>query len=165
MTENDFENITRSLRPRLLKMAWSFLSCKEAAEDVTQETLLRLWIMRRRYRTADEANSLATAVAKNLCVDIWRKKQKMKHEDIERIADNVCETQPEDGPDDNDRQRLNNAMAGMTARDRRMIRMRYEGGMSIGQIAAAIGIAPASVALCRAKKRLLDNLGGEDYGR
>ena len=165
MTENDFEKIAFSLRPRLLSLARGFLSCKETAEDVTQETLLRLWIMRQQCRTEDDAAAIATAVAKNLCIDIWRKKKEMRFADLETIADKVCAAAPDEGVTDENLQRLHRAMQLLSQRDRRMLRMRHEGGMDVKQIAAAIGIAPrsTSVALCRAKERLWKILQTDGY--
>ncbi len=46
MTREAFEHIAQELRPRLLGIGRRFFHKEETAEDIAQETLMRLWMVR-----------------------------------------------------------------------------------------------------------------------
>lgn len=46
MTHEAFEHIAQELRPRLLGIGRRFFNEEETAEDIAQETLMRLWLVR-----------------------------------------------------------------------------------------------------------------------
>lgn len=48
MTRQAFEHIAPQLRPRLKDIAQRFFGDEDKAEDIAQETLMRLWLLRDR---------------------------------------------------------------------------------------------------------------------
>jgi len=48
MTHDAFEHIARELRPKLLHIGVRFFGNNATAEDIAQETLMRLWLIRER---------------------------------------------------------------------------------------------------------------------
>ena len=48
MTTEEYELIARKLRPRLFSIGREFFGDSDTAEDIAQETLMRLWVMRGR---------------------------------------------------------------------------------------------------------------------
>ena len=48
MTQQEFEHIAQQLRPQLLNIGRQFFNDEDCAEDIAQETLMRLWLLRER---------------------------------------------------------------------------------------------------------------------
>ena len=94
MTQQEFEHIAPVLRPRLKDVGQQFFGDEEMAEDIAQETLMRLWMLRDKLKPQAKINSLALRMAKNLCISEWRKQKvrqgdamqvkQISHEDIHR---------------------------------------------------------------------------------
>jgi len=62
--------------PRVLALARRMLRDNAEAEDVTQETMLRMWRMARDWRTGEAAlGTWLHRVASNLCIDRLRKRR------------------------------------------------------------------------------------------
>jgi RNA polymerase sigma factor (sigma-70 family) len=129
------------------------------AEDIAQETLMRLWLLRERIASLTDIKPLAVRMAKNLCVSEWRK-QKVRqgnalqaefpaHEDTQRnmeLKDEIA--------------RLRQAVSQLKPAEQRLFRMRHEAEMDIQQISAVTGIGVRSVSamLSTAKRKLSEIL-------
>ena len=72
MEQVEFIRLAPQLRGRAMAIAQSFFSSEEEAEDVAQETLIRLWKAWERVASAEEAESLTVRVAKYECINVWR---------------------------------------------------------------------------------------------
>ena len=70
MTQEEYKDEVRRIRPKLLSVARRFLSDDEA-EDTVQDVLLRLWQMLDELRLPIDA--LATVLVRNQCVSLLRK--------------------------------------------------------------------------------------------
>ena len=75
MTQQEYEHIVPELRPRLKDIGRQFFGDEEMAEDIAQETLMRLWLLRERIASLTDIKPLAVRMAKNLCVSEWRKQK------------------------------------------------------------------------------------------
>ena len=65
--------LTARLAPRILGYAQRLLSDRAEAEDVTQETMLRLWRMAPDWRPGEaKVSTWAYRVVTNLCTDLRR---------------------------------------------------------------------------------------------
>src|SRR5574344_976955 len=74
MTDNrQFEELVRRIRPKIIRMGKTILACEADAEDVAQESLLRLWLLRERAK-GDKAEALALVIARNICISLLRRK-------------------------------------------------------------------------------------------
>jgi RNA polymerase sigma-70 factor, ECF subfamily len=62
-------------RPRLYRLAWSLCGSRQLAEDVTQETYLRVLSRPRRLRADDEYSYLARTL-RNVLNDHWRSERR-----------------------------------------------------------------------------------------
>ena len=144
------------LRPRLKDIGRQFFGNEEMAEDIAQETLMRLWMLRERIEAQTDIEPLAVRMAKNLCVSEWRK-QKVRqgnvlqealtdHKDIQRDVELKEEVA-----------RLKRAVSQLKPAEQRLFRMRHEAEMDIQQISAVTGIGVRSVSamLSTAKRKLL----------
>ncbi|MBR1934396.1 MAG: hypothetical protein IJ841_12040 [Prevotella sp.] len=65
MTQEEYKEEVRRLRPRLLLTARRYL-CEDDAEDTVQDVLLRLWQMVDQLHRPIDA--LATVLVRNFCV-------------------------------------------------------------------------------------------------
>lgn len=159
MTQQEFEHIVPRLRPRLRDIGRQFFGNEEMAEDIAQETLMRLWMLRERIEPQTDIEPLVVRMAKNLCVSEWRK-QKVRqwnvlpiesttHEDIQRNVELKEEIA-----------RLQKAVGQLKPAEQRLFRMRHEAEMDIQQISVATGIGVRSVSamLSTAKRKLLEIL-------
>ena len=75
MTQSEFEHIALQLRGRMLKVALDFFGNQDDAEDVTQEAMLQLWRYCEQIVGSRGIEGLAVRVAKNCCVNLYRKRQ------------------------------------------------------------------------------------------
>lgn len=159
MTQQEYEHMVPRLRPRLKNIGQQFFCDEEMAEDIAQETLMRLWMLRERIAPQTDIEPLAVRMAKNLCVSEWRK-QKVRqgnslqealtdHKDIQRDVELKEEVA-----------RLKRAVSQLKPAEQRLFRMRHEAEMDIQQISAVTGIGVRSVSamLSTAKRKLLEIL-------
>ena len=84
MTQQEYEHIVPELRPRLKDIGRQFFGDEEMAEDIAQETLMRLWLLRDRIDPQTDIKPLVVRMAKNLCVSEWRK-QKVRQENALQV--------------------------------------------------------------------------------
>lgn len=69
--------LTARLAPRVLGYAMRLLSDRAEAEDVTQETMLRLWRVAPSWRSGEaKVSTWAYRVVTNLCTDLRRARQR-----------------------------------------------------------------------------------------
>ncbi|MBR1548184.1 MAG: sigma-70 family RNA polymerase sigma factor [Prevotella sp.] len=165
MSIHDFEHIALELRPRLLDVGRQFFGDSSSAEDIAQETLMRLWTVRQRIDPQVGVEALAIRMAKNLCISEWRKRQ------LRTTA--VNRQEPADSDDIGRRledseaiARLRAAVASLPPAEQRLFRMRHELEMDISEISATTGIGARSVSamlstMKRKLKEMLIKKGGE----
>ena len=159
MTRQAFEHIAPQLRPRLKDIAQRFFGDEDKAEDIAQETLMRLWLLRDRIAPQADIGPLAVRMAKNLCVSEWRKQQVRQGQAVQVEFVAHCDIQ-RDVELKEDIDRLRQAVNQLKPAEQRLFRMRYEAEMDIGQIAAATGVGERSVSamLSTAKRKLQEIL-------
>jgi RNA polymerase sigma factor (sigma-70 family) len=164
----------------LLRYATSFVG-PERARDVVQETFLRLW--ERRPTDAVSTSSGASradeglapwlfTVCRNRVVDIARKEgrmqittQKTSEEVVFRSLEGAgAAATPFDAmARDQDSGRLRAAVEMLPERQRELVRLRYQGGLSYKDIATTLNLSVSNVGflLHGAIKSLRTTLGGE----
>ena len=159
MTRQAFEHIAPQLRPRLKDIAQRFFGDEDKAEDIAQETLMRLWLLRDRIAPQADIRPLAVRMAKNLCVSEWRKQQVRQGQAVQVEFVAHCDIQ-RDVELKEDIDRLRQAVNQLKPAEQRLFRMRYEAELDIGQIASATGIGERSVSamLSTAKRKLQEIL-------
>ena len=155
MTPEAFEHIAQRLRPLQQSVGKRFYMDNDKAEDVAQEVLMRLWLMRNRIDLDKDITALAIRMAKNYCVSEWRKQRVVS---LEETESNISVENNDDAKETFEK--LNKALSRLPLSEQRLFRMRYEWDLSIAEISAITEIAPRSVSsiLSGAKRKLFEQL-------
>ena len=165
MTRSEFEHIAAQLRQRVLKVGLDFFSNKEDAEDAAQETMVQLWRYLEHIDAGRNVEALAVRVAKNCCVSISRKQNKIRvsqrdgsfvsqrdgsfvisQRDVTKEP-SLCDTvSPQQQLEAQETQRmLTEAIALLKPRERELFEMRQIEGFSTDEVAEQTGIPKPSV--------------------
>ncbi|WP_300438891.1 RNA polymerase sigma factor [Christiangramia sp.] len=75
MKETTFLNIIDPVKDKMYRMALRLLTSKEAAEDATQEAILKLWNRKGKIKHYANIEAFAMTVTKNYCLDQLKLKQ------------------------------------------------------------------------------------------
>ena len=161
-----FEHIVLATESAVYNLALSLLKRKEDAEDVTQEAYLRLW------RTISEATiespkSYILRTARNLALDIIRKKSKRDDADTvvqgedEEFEIDLEDTDPASRPDlaylqKAEKEAVRESINELPTSARELIILRDLEGLPYSEIANLLGIAEGTLKskLFRARERL-----------
>jgi RNA polymerase sigma-70 factor (ECF subfamily) len=86
-----FDALVRRHLPRAIRMARHILGSSSDAEDIAQESFLRIWKHAADWRSAEEAGALFTTwlyrVVLNLCIDLKRKRTFSSLDDVPEPVD------------------------------------------------------------------------------
>lgn len=158
--------LTQRVTPRVLAYAARLLSGDRAeAEDVAQETMLRLWRVAPEWRQGEtKVTTWAYRVATNLCIDRQRsrgRKRQMALEDAPEVADGApgAESRLQEA---GRIAALEAALAELPDRQRQAVVLRHLEGMTNPEIAAImeIGVEAVESLTARGKRALSAILGG-----
>jgi len=72
MTTEEFQQQAEALRVQLVGVAQKYLSATDEAEDIVQDAMIKLWLMRDQLMAP--VSGFASVVTRNLCIDHLRKK-------------------------------------------------------------------------------------------
>lgn len=142
--------------PSVLACAWRILGDRAEAEDVAQETFVRLLRKAPEWQTDGPAlRSWLLRVATNLCIDRHRARSRLAPmpEDIERLVDR------DSAPLDQDlaiRRAVRSAVAHLPDRQRAALVLVHFQGFSGQEAASALGVSSEALEslLARARRRL-----------
>lgn len=143
MTQEEYKEEVRRIRPRLLTIARRYLD-DDDAEDTVQDVLLRLWQMVERLRMPLDA--LATVLVRNLCVD-----------KVRRRHPTLALTDAGDAEDTGQDERIERMMViieGLPSLQQTILRLRHMEGMEMKDIAELTGSSEVALrkALSRARQ-------------
>ncbi len=138
--------------------AFSLLKDSQEAEDIAQETFLRL------YRTAGHQTFQASVrsylfrIARNLCIDAIRKKKPLLMDELPETIDNKTPFNQLDSAES--MKRLLDAVSELPTNQHMAIVLRHQQGMNYMQIADTLGVSVSAVEslLVRARRTLRDRL-------
>ena len=161
MSPKEFENIVPALRPLMVKVGRDFFGNDTDADDVAQEGLIRLWRYCERLNAERNMEALAVKVAKNICVEIYRKRTTR----IISLTDHIESNETSDDADANivageTQQKIDEAMERLSPRERELLRKRHIEGHTAEEIATETGIPKPSVKsmISMARKKMTKEL-------
>ena len=166
MTQSEFEHIAQQLRDQMQKVALDFFGSQDDAEDVAQDAMVLLWRYCERIDNGRNVSSLAVRVAKNCCVDLYRKRQaaqQFSHTDIgpQMLRQPDTTGSPQELLEAEDARRMvDEVVALLKPRERQLFEMRQTEGLSTEQISEQTGIPKASVTamVSAARKKIFTEL-------
>lgn len=157
-----FNAMASRLRPRLRTAALRWLAsapkgCDEA-DDVVQDTLLRLWTLRDRLDCYDNIDAVAMVTARRLAIDALRR---TGCRPSERLDEDCQQASDEMMPDEVADAGLGEALASqllskLPDRQAMIVKMRHADGLEPAEIAVLTGISEGNVRtlLSRGRQRL-----------
>ncbi|MCI7775989.1 MAG: sigma-70 family RNA polymerase sigma factor [Prevotellaceae bacterium] len=157
MERREFEQMLSRLRPLTVQVGYRFFGNRNDAEDVAQDALLRLWTYCEQLDAERNMEALAIMVAKNICVEKYKRKQigiAEANQDIEAgegyAADGGIRAQET-------QMLIDTAIKSLSPRQQQLVRRRYIEDHSAEEIAAETGIPKPSVKsmLSTAKSKLI----------
>lgn len=160
MDVRKFETLAISVRPKIMKVAIYFTRNEDEAEDIAQETLIKLWMIRDKLNMFRNLDSLVITITKNICISRFRK-SKIILEGFHENMDVKTESNPHlDLEDSENNSWLGERIDGLPASQMTIMKMSQLDGMSNSDIARVLCISESSVrsALSRARKSLIEQL-------
>ena len=132
------------------------------ADDLLQETWLRIHQARRTYRTGEPVLPWIYAIARHVRVDHYRKNRRVENRErqVEILPEPAASSTPEHGPD------LDALLASLPDSQREVITMLKVSGMTLEQVAQATSSSVGSVKqkAHRAYEKLRDVLSSLGFG-
>jgi len=98
MTPEEFRKSILPEGRRLYALAFRYLNNREEAEDMVQEVMMKLWAGRNEQVHYGNPAAWCTAVTRNSCIDILRRRRRVR---IEEISDTVIVPDTNTGMGDN----------------------------------------------------------------
>lgn len=153
MNAQQFTLLTRQHRRQLLDVPLRFFHEMEVAEDILQDTLLRLWMAHERLAEGQDFVALGVRIAKNLCVNEWKRRQTqaVTHDNPPECA-SANDTSAT--AEENDHQRLlQQAIAQCSPTERRIFLLASQEQLGTAQIADILQCKTTTVSQTLSKVR------------
>ncbi|SES70311.1 RNA polymerase sigma factor [Prevotella sp. kh1p2] len=151
MTAEEFKQETGSCREKLVSIAAGYLKNRDAAQDIVQDALLKLWTMCSELRSP--LLPLASVLTRNLSLDRLRRHLPVQSLSAEDAADG--------GDERTEHERIEHMMhliESLPARQQVFLRLRHLQGMEYGDIARLAGCTETTArkAVSRARQAVRD---------
>jgi RNA polymerase sigma-70 factor, ECF subfamily len=144
-----FKNLVVMHQQKVFLLAYSLLRNREDATDVVQETFMRLFQKLDAYEPGKNFQGWLLRIAKNLCVDYYRKNygRRREHESDRSLEDIDPAAPPGDrSPGGFDlRQAFSRALARLAERQRLVFVMKHYNGLDYREIAQVLDISTGTV--------------------
>lgn len=156
MDRKRFEILARRVRPAVYRTALGLVKDAPAADDIAQETLLKLWLMDERLDTYDHPESLACVIGRNLAVSHLRRAGAAPVALDEAVSVAGIPSPEDDFTRGEESRRIDELLRSLPDSQQAILRMRHVEGMETEEIAALIGSTPGAVrvALSRARQKV-----------
>lgn len=161
MNISDFQKTVYPLKDKIFRFAKRMVENHEEAEDVVQETFIRLWNKRDDLQSYRSIEALAMTTVKNLCIDKIRARRNF----VENLDNHrgYIENIPGSGHDEHTDDMvaaIRRAMNHLPGQQRMIMHLRDIEGYEFEEIAAIAGMNENAVrvALSRARKRIRELL-------
>lgn len=152
-----FVQLLTSHQLSLLHYIAMLLGDVNEARNVLQETNLVLWRKSSEFELGTKFSTWAHQVAYWQVQAFIRDRKRDRHVFDEQMIAQLARIEPEEWAEPEVRVALRHCLAGVSSANQEMLRMRYEGGMTINSLAAKLQKTPAAVkvGLLRVRRALL----------
>ncbi len=144
-----------TLREQMLSLAGRITGNRDDAADAVQDAFVKLWQQQERYGTSSHASGAGMTAVRNTSIDLARRNRRRNDVPVEEIADDITDITDEDRTIVYQQVRAIIDKE-LSANQRAIIDMREIQGMEFDDIAARLGMQPATVRveLSRSRKRV-----------
>ena len=157
MEQKEFETLIRHIRPKLHAEALRLLTDSDEAEDVTQETVLKLWTIRQQLETYRSVEALAVVMVRRLALSRKRVATTIPLSDWQQT-----DTDSIDSPEDmlisqEEETKVIRMISTLPDAQQTVLRMKHIDGMETSEIARITGSSEEAIRqnLSRARKKIL----------
>lgn len=144
-----------ALREQMLSLAERITGNRDDAADAVQDAFVKLWLQRGQYDSATHARGAGITTVRNTSIDLARRNRRNSAVPVEQVASTIAEVT------NDDREQAYHQVRAIIDKElspnqRAIIDMREMRGMEFEDIAARLGMQPATVRveLSRARKRV-----------
>jgi len=158
MEQHIFEIEAKRMRPALVRIATHYTEDTDEAEDVVQETLLKLWFLRERLSQYRSIDALAMVITKHLCIN-RKRGQHLTTVPLQEGWSVIGGASPEQKLMDEERmQELLELIGTLPNLQQAILRMKHIEGMEVEEIARLTGSTVIAVRtnLSRARKKVCE---------
>jgi RNA polymerase sigma-70 factor (ECF subfamily) len=144
-----FMVLTQLYQRKVFQLAYSFFRNKEDALDIVQETFLRFYQKAHLFRKGNNFQSWLLQLAKNLCIDYYRKHQKRdnewrRDENIEEMNPTSHESSHHD-PSSDIKEIFSRCLTKLSDKQRMIFVMKHYNHLHYREIAQILDIALGTV--------------------
>ena len=150
-----FKKEVISVREKLFRRALKMLRDESEAEDVVQEIMLKLWVMRERLGEYRSIEALAVQICKNICINKIKARKLSSNEAFENMQA-LALTPDQKAETTNSIETVSKIIDRLPETQRLVIRLRDIEGYQSEEIAEIIGCTESAVRmnLSRARKKV-----------
>ena len=157
--QNAFAALVRSVQRPVYGLCLRLLRTEAEASEVAQEAFLRAYQNLARYDDQRPFDLWVLAIARNLCLDLLRRRSRMVTEDVADHAQLLPSGEPtleQNAIEKQERKSLEDAMSTLNADDREVLALYYVQRRTTKEIAEVMGVAPGTIMarLFRAREKL-----------
>ena len=156
MTDDEYDELFRSVYPRLVAMGLAMSAPRHVAQELAQETLFRAYRKREELSGYDSPVAWCRRVMGNLLIDQHRRRtsEQAALEHVQSQADVDAQPAPATDPAHlATTQRWNDLMAPLSAQQRAVATLYYAEDQSVSSVAQTLGIATGTVKSALSKVR------------
>ncbi|MBR3442241.1 MAG: sigma-70 family RNA polymerase sigma factor [Bacteroidaceae bacterium] len=162
MKELSFRNDVLPLKDRLFRLAMRITLVREDAEDMVQETLIRLWKSMQEGTQIDNLEAFALTVCRNLCLDYMARREQQNVAFDEELHDRPDATRSpyDDIVRSEQSARLNALINTLPEKQRTAMQLRDIEGRTYREIADIMQISESDVKvnIFRARRTVREHL-------
>lgn len=166
MDQLQFEQMSPQLRNIAQGYARRYLACADDADDAASDAMLRLWAVHDSLRDTAHAARLAAVVARNLAIDMLRRRRQTSISGDEAHTSWLLQQKPDSATPESqlewkeDEQWLRQRIEQLPPREMQVMHLRQTERRTNEQIAAILGISKDSVAtvLSSARRKLFKQI-------
>lgn len=155
MEQKEFETEIRRIRKRLIHEALRYLNDSEEAEDVTQETVLKLWSMRMELEQYRSIEGLAIIMVRRMAIN--RKRNVMNRTDRNNVQMQTNDTPESDFISKEEDERVMRLIARLPDAQQTVFRMKHIDGLETKEIAQITGCSEDAIRanLSKARRKIM----------
>ncbi len=160
-----FEELVRKYQREIYNLSCRLVQDAEEAKDMAQQTFLQAYMHIRDFRHQSQFRTWLFRIAMNQCFNFLKSRKKFGEPVDCRELNLASQDSPQDGViDAEERTRLYGALARLPAKQRAVLTLKLEQGLSYQEISEIVGgtAGAARVNYCQAVKTLKKYLTGEE---